>query len=33
MLVVGVGGTGCELLKSLSKMHVAHITLIDFDSV
>lgn len=33
VLVVGVGGTGCELLKNITKMHIGSITMLDFDSI
>ena len=33
LLVVGVGGIGCELLKNLSKIGVKKVTILDFDHI
>lgn len=33
VLVVGVGGIGCEVLKCLSKLPVRQIDIIDLDTI
>jgi molybdopterin/thiamine biosynthesis adenylyltransferase len=33
ILVVGVGGIGCELIKNLSKSGYKKFTLVDFDLI